>query len=85
VALDAKKLAKEITASVLKGKKVDKSIRRQMESSWLSISNAIIRHIQANSEVEIFFPVEPNTGTISISEEGLLTVSGSYKHKSKVR
>jgi hypothetical protein len=70
MALDAKKMAKEITASVLKGKKVDKDIRKQMEDSWYGISTAIINHIQQNSEVQIFFPAQPNIEVEVIQQSG---------------
>ena len=85
MALDARKLAKEITASVLKGKKVDKTIKSQIESSWYNISVAIIKHIQQNSEVQISLPAQPNSSIQKIGETGELVSVPSYSQTSSVR
>ncbi len=85
MALNAKKMATEIRNALLKGKDVDDSVKKQIDQSWYVICNAIVRHIQVNSEVQINFPAEPNITSTSSTNEGGVVVSSSYSYKSKVQ
>lgn len=85
MALDARKMTTEIRNALLKGKDVDKDTKKMIDESWYKICNVIVKHIQNNSEVQINFPVEPNAGTIRITENGEIITSGSYDYMSSVR
>ena len=71
MALDSRKMTKEISTSLLRGKDIDKETRKSMEESWYKICDAIVKHIQKNSEIQINFPSIPNHVISEINEEGL--------------